>query len=48
MPVVAKALGNHEEETWEILRQAGVEVVTDMATERVVEALFHRLSEEGK
>jgi succinyl-CoA synthetase beta subunit len=48
VPVVAKALGNHEEETWEILRQAGVEVVTDMATERVVEALFHRLSEEGK
>jgi len=48
VPVVAKALGNHEEETWEILRQAGVEVVTDMATERVVEALFRRLSEEGK
>lgn len=39
LPVVAKALGNHEEETWEILRSAGVHVVTDVSTEQAVEKL---------
>ena len=33
IPIVAKALGNHQEETWEILRSGGVHVVTDAATE---------------
>ena len=46
VPVVAKALGNHQEETWEILRQAGVEVVTAMETEEAVAAIFRRLEEE--
>ncbi len=40
IPVVAKALGNRQEETWEILRSAGVHVVTDTATEIAVEKLF--------
>jgi len=40
IPVVAKALGNHQEETWEILRSAGVHVVTEPATEAAVERLF--------
>jgi len=40
IPVVAKALGNRQEETWDILRSGGVEVVTDVATERAVERLF--------
>lgn len=46
IPVVAKALGNRQEETWEILRQGGVHVVTDVETEKGVEELF-RLMEEG-
>ena len=40
IPIVAKALGNHQEETWEILRSAGVHVVIEAATEKAVERLF--------
>jgi succinyl-CoA synthetase beta subunit len=40
IPIVAKALGNHQEETWEILRSAGVHVVTDAATEKAIEKLY--------
>jgi succinyl-CoA synthetase beta subunit len=40
LPVVAKALGNHQEETWEILRAAGVHVVTDSASEAAVELIY--------
>jgi succinyl-CoA synthetase beta subunit len=40
IPIVAKALGNHQEETWEILRSVGVHVVTEAATERAIERLF--------
>ncbi|MBN1291196.1 MAG: acetate--CoA ligase family protein [Candidatus Latescibacteria bacterium] len=40
IPVVAKALGNHQEETWEILKQGGVHVITDVPTEKAVERLF--------
>jgi succinyl-CoA synthetase beta subunit len=40
IPVVAKALGNRQEETWEILRSAGVHVVTAPATEKAVEHLY--------
>lgn len=40
IPVVAKALGNRQEETWEILREAGVEVVTEAATEKAVDRLY--------
>jgi succinyl-CoA synthetase beta subunit len=39
IPVVAKALGNRQEETWETLRQAGVIIVTDITTEAAVDAL---------
>ena len=44
IPIVAKALGNHQEETWEILRSAGVHVVTDAATERAIDRLFGLLN----
>jgi succinyl-CoA synthetase beta subunit len=37
---VAKALGNHQKETWEILRSVGVHVVTEAATEKAVEQLL--------
>jgi succinyl-CoA synthetase beta subunit len=40
IPIVAKALGNHQEETWEILRSGGVHVVTEAPTEIAVERLF--------
>jgi succinyl-CoA synthetase beta subunit len=40
IPVVAKALGNHQEETWDIFRSAGVHVVTDAATEKAIDRLF--------
>ncbi|MFC1871902.1 succinate--CoA ligase subunit beta [Chloroflexota bacterium] len=46
IPVVAKALGNHQEETWEIFREHGVHVVTDVSTEKGVEELA-RLLEGG-
>lgn len=42
VPVVAKALGNHQEETWAILEGAGVEVVRELETEKAVAALFCR------
>ena len=40
IPIVAKALGNRQEETWETLESGGVHVVTDVATEKAVERLF--------
>ena len=45
VPVVAKALGNHQEETWEILEAAGVTVVRDVATETAVNVLLTRMQE---
>ena len=47
IPIVAKALGNNQEETWEIFREHGVRVVTDVSTEKGVE-LLARLLEGGK
>ena len=47
IPVVAKALGNHQEETWEIFRNNGVHVVSDVSTEKGVQQLS-RLLEDGK
>lgn len=46
IPVVAKALGNHQEETWEIFEKHGVHVVHDVSTEKGVE-LLARLLEGG-
>ena len=45
--VVAKALGNRQEETWDILREGGVHVVTDVATEKAVGRLVDILGTEG-
>lgn len=42
VPMVAKALGNHQEETWQILRRAGVTVITDLTTERAVAAVLRQ------
>ncbi len=43
IPVVAKALGNRQEETWEIFERHGVHVVTDVSTEKGVERLTQLL-----
>ena len=43
IPIVAKALGNRQEETWEILKSGGIKVVTDVATEKGVEELVRVL-----
>jgi len=43
IPVVAKALGNHQEETWQIFRDHGVHVVTDVSTEAAVDELVRLL-----
>jgi len=40
IPIVAKALGNRQEETWEIFRSAGVHVVTEAATEKAIDVLY--------
>jgi succinyl-CoA synthetase beta subunit len=45
VPVVAKALGNYQEETWEILRSGGVHVVTEAPTERAVDLLVELVGE---
>jgi succinyl-CoA synthetase beta subunit len=46
IPIVAKALGNFQEETWEILEGAGVTVVKEIGTEKVVETLFEVVEKE--
>lgn len=46
IPVVAKALGNHQEETWEIFKANGVHVTSGVSTEEGVELLARLL--EGK
>ncbi|MBW2066879.1 MAG: succinyl-CoA synthetase subunit beta, partial [Deltaproteobacteria bacterium] len=48
LPVIAKALGNHQEETWEILRSGRVHVVTEAPTEVAVRRLFEILNGKEK
>ncbi len=43
IPIVARVMGNRQEETRQILREGGVEVATEVATEKCVEHLFRRL-----
>ena len=47
IPIVAKALGNHQEETWEIFRSAGVHVVAEPATEKAIDRLFELVNGNG-
>ncbi len=47
VPIVAKALGNHQEETWEIFKKHGVKVVTEVSTEKGVEQLARLLEGEA-
>jgi succinyl-CoA synthetase beta subunit len=48
IPVVAKALGNRQEETWATFSEGGVTVVTDITTEAAVDALIARLEIDAK
>jgi succinyl-CoA synthetase beta subunit len=43
IPVVAKALGNHQEETWQIFKENGVHVTSGVSTEEGVEMLAELL-----
>ena len=43
IPVVAKAIGNFQEETWKILEEGGVTVIKTIPTDQAVDELFKRL-----
>jgi succinyl-CoA synthetase beta subunit len=43
IPVVAKAIGNFQEETWKILEEGGVTVIKSIPTDEAVGELFKRL-----
>ena len=43
IPIFARVMGNRQEETRQTLSEGGVEVVTDVSTEKCVEHLFRRL-----
>ncbi|MFC2038312.1 succinate--CoA ligase subunit beta [Chloroflexota bacterium] len=43
IPIVAKALGNRQEETWEIFKKQGIHVTNDVSTESGVEELARLL-----
>jgi succinyl-CoA synthetase beta subunit len=45
LPVVAKALGNRQEETWKIFRSGGVHVITEAATEKAIDRLYELVGE---
>ena len=46
IPIIAKASGNRQEETWQILKEGGVKVVTEVATEKGIEQLIRLLEGE--
>jgi len=43
IPVVAKAIGNFQEETWKVLEEGGVTVIKTIPTDAAIEELFKRL-----
>jgi succinyl-CoA synthetase beta subunit len=47
IPIVAKALGNHQEETWKIFRENGVHVVDGVSTEDGIKMLARLLEKQG-
>ena len=46
IPVVAKAVGNYQEETWKIFKEGGVTVISEVATEKGIEQLARLLEGE--
>lgn len=45
IPIVAKALGNRQEETWEILEEVGVHVIKESETQKAVKFLVELLGD---
>jgi len=45
IPVIAKALGNNQEETWQTFRQGGVHIVDGVSTESGIDQLMQLLGE---
>lgn len=43
IPIVAKALGNRQEETWQILEEAGVHIIKESETQKAVDFLAELL-----
>jgi succinyl-CoA synthetase beta subunit len=48
VPIVAKALGNRQEETWNILERGGVRVIKESRTIKAVEELFKVINRNEK
>lgn len=48
IPMVAKALGNHQEETWSTLEEVGVHVIKESETQKAVEFLAKLLGVKAK
>ena len=44
IPIVVKAIGNQDVEAWEILREAGIDIVETFHTERAVQLLKEKVS----
>jgi succinyl-CoA synthetase beta subunit len=47
IPIVAKALGNHQEETWEIFKASGIHVIDGVSTEEGIELLMKLLEKQS-
>jgi succinyl-CoA synthetase beta subunit len=43
IPIVAKALGNHQEETWEIFKACGIHVIDGVSTEEGIDLIMNLL-----
>ena len=48
IPIVAKALGNRQEETWETLEEVGVHIIKESETQKAVEFLAKLLGVKAK
>lgn len=47
-PIVVKALGNKQEECWEILKEGGITVITSVKTEDAVESIIDLINSSNK
>ncbi len=47
IPIVAKALGNHQEETWEIFKASGIHVIDGVTTEEGIDLIMKLLGKQA-
>jgi succinyl-CoA synthetase beta subunit len=47
VPIVAKALGNHQEETWEIFKACGINVTDGVSTEEGIDLLMRLMGKQS-